>query len=43
MDKKANIEYSIVDFEPLVDWIGEKYIDFDCKLFYISDKSSEGY
>ena len=42
-DKKSKIKYTIQDYDSLVDWFGEHYTEFDCKLFYVSDKSSEGY
>lgn len=41
-DKQTNIEYVILDYDPLVDWLSDNYQDFRTELFFITDKSPEG-
>ena len=43
VDKKSKVEYNIQDYHPLVDYLGEKFKDFKCQIFYVSDLSSEGH
>jgi peptide chain release factor subunit 1 len=43
VDKKDNIEYNIQDYDSLVDFLGEQYKDYKCKIFYVSDLSAEGH
>ena len=38
-DKK---EYIIMEYESLVDWISERYLDYKSKLYLVTDKSPEG-
>lgn len=42
-DKQTKEEFAILEYDPLVDWIGEHYSEFKCKLFYVSDLSPEGH
>lgn len=42
VDKNTKIEYIIVDYEPIIDWIGENYTQFQCELFLVTDKSPQG-
>lgn len=42
-DKSTNEEFTILEYDPLVDWIGEHFNEFGCKLFYVSDLSPEGH
>jgi peptide chain release factor subunit 1 len=41
-DKGTGIEYIIVDYDPLIDWLSENYQSFKTDLFFITDKSPEG-
>ena len=41
-DKKTNIEYKIMDYDPLLDWFSENYTEFKAEIFFVSDKSPEG-
>ena len=41
-DKQKNIEYKILDFDSLIDYLSDKYIDFKTELFFVTDKSPEG-
>lgn len=41
-DKAGKTEYVIVDYEPLIDWIGENYTQFQCELNLVTDKSPQG-
>ena len=43
VDKKSTIDYHIQDYDPLVDYLGEKFRDFKCQIFYVSDLSAEGH
>ena len=42
-DKESKIEYAIVDYDSLVDYLGENYKKYKTKIFYISDLSPEGH
>ncbi len=42
-DKEDKKKYTIVDYEPLIDILGEKYKDYKCEIFYVSDLSPEGH
>lgn len=42
-DKDTKEKFIIQDYEPLIDYLGEKYKDYKCNIFYISDLSSEGH
>lgn len=41
-DKQTSVEYVILDYDPLVDWISDNYQEFKTELFFITDKSPEG-
>ena len=41
-EKSTGIEYAIVDYDPLIDWISENYQTFKADLFFVTDKSPEG-
>lgn len=41
-DKNTNIEYQILDYDPLIDWLSENYTNFKTDLFFVTDKSPEG-
>jgi peptide chain release factor subunit 1 len=43
IDKTTEEEYTILDYDSLVDWIGEHYTEFGCILYYVSDLSPEGH
>ena len=42
-DKTTKIKYSIQDYEPLIDILGDKYKEYKCNIFYVSDLSPEGH
>lgn len=42
-DKTTKIKYSIQDYEPLIDVLGEQYKEYKCNIFYVSDLSPEGH
>lgn len=42
-DKEKNEKFTIVDYEPLIDILGEKYKDYKTEIFYVSDLSPEGH
>lgn len=42
-DKEKGQEYVIVDYESLVDWVSDNFINFGCELFIVSDKSPQGH
>lgn len=41
-DKLKNIEYKILDYDALIDYLSERYVDFKTELFFVTDKSPEG-
>lgn len=43
IDKETNIEYQIMDYDSLIDWITENYMNFQCELFFVTDKSPQGH
>lgn len=42
VERTTGTEYVIVDYEPLIDWIGENYTTFNCELHLVTDKSPQG-
>lgn len=42
-DKKNDIEYNILDYDSLVDFLGENYKEYKSKISYVSDLSAEGH
>lgn len=42
-DKDTKTTYNIVDFEPLIDYLGEKFKELKAEIFYVSDLSPEGH
>lgn len=41
-DKSSGVEYVILDYDPLIDWLSENYQTFKTDLFFVTDKSPEG-
>ena len=41
-DRRSGKTYSILDYDPLIDWLSENYSDFKAEIFFVSDKSPEG-
>lgn len=41
-DKASGVEYVILDYEPMIDWLSDNYQAFKTDLFFITDKSPEG-
>jgi peptide chain release factor subunit 1 len=42
VDKQTNIEYLILDYDSLIDWLSDNYTEFKTELFFVTDKSPEG-
>src|SRR6201996_1127614 len=42
MDKETGQEMEVVDQQPFLEWLAEKYKDFGATLEFVSDRSSEG-
>ncbi|KAK3047127.1 translation termination factor eRF1 [Extremus antarcticus] len=42
MDKETGQEMDVVDQQPFLEWLAEKYRDFGATLEFVSDRSSEG-
>ena len=42
-DKETKIEYQIIDYEPLIDWISENSHLLQCDLHFVTDKSPQGH
>lgn len=42
-DKENNVKYSIIDYEPLIDVLGEKFEEYKTNIFYVSELSPEGH
>ncbi|KAK5166218.1 translation termination factor eRF1 [Saxophila tyrrhenica] len=42
MDKETGQEMEVVDQQPFLEWLAEKYRDFGATLEFVSDRSSEG-
>ncbi|VVT46754.1 uncharacterized protein SAPINGB_P001370 [Magnusiomyces paraingens] len=42
LDKNTGAELEIVEEQPLLEWLAEKYRDFGAALEFVTDKSSEG-
>lgn len=41
-DKQTGIEYVILDYDPLIDWLSDNYKEFKAELYFVTDKSPEG-
>lgn len=42
VDKPSGVEYLILDYDPVIDWLSENYQNFKTDLFFVTDKSPEG-
>ena len=42
LDKDTGQEMEVIDQQPLLEWLAEKYRDFGATLEFVSDRSSEG-
>lgn len=42
LDKKTGQELEIIEEQPLLEWLAEKYKDFGANLEFVTDRSSEG-
>jgi peptide chain release factor subunit 1 len=42
-DKEAKVKYNILEYDPLIDHLGDNYKEFKTEIFYVSDLSPEGH
>jgi len=42
MDKTSGQEMEVIEQQPFLEWLAEKYKDFGATLEFVSDRSSEG-
>ena len=42
LDKRTGAELEIIEEQPLLEWLAEKYKDFGANLEFVTDRSSEG-
>ncbi|KAF2863505.1 peptide chain release factor eRF/aRF subunit 1 [Piedraia hortae CBS 480.64] len=41
-DKETNTEMEVIDQQPFLEWLADKYQEFGAKLEFVSDRSAEG-